>query len=146
VLRGGRSTMAVVHAENVADGAVRAATTDAAGGRVYNLANDYDVTVRQFFELAGVGLGKRIRFVPVPLPLASGVMRGLKMAARLVRGGALTVASSSSLAFLSENNPFSSDRARRELGWDPKVRPEVGIPDAFRWWREQTSAKEKGAT
>jgi nucleoside-diphosphate-sugar epimerase len=36
----------------------------------------------------------------------------------------------------SRDNPFSSERARRELGWSPTVRPEVGIPDAFAWWKE----------
>jgi nucleoside-diphosphate-sugar epimerase len=59
LLRGGRSTMPIVHAANVAQGAVLAATSDAAGGNVYNLTNDYDVTVRRFFELAGEGVGRR---------------------------------------------------------------------------------------
>ncbi|HET9684562.1 MAG TPA: NAD-dependent epimerase/dehydratase family protein, partial [Gemmatimonadaceae bacterium] len=57
VIGGGRSTLAVVHAANVADGMVRAAMHDDAGGRAYNLANDYDVTVAEFFRLAGEGLG-----------------------------------------------------------------------------------------
>ncbi|HEY3461027.1 MAG TPA: NAD-dependent epimerase/dehydratase family protein, partial [Casimicrobiaceae bacterium] len=39
VIDGGNAIMAIVHAAHVADGAVLAATTDAAGGRVYNLAN-----------------------------------------------------------------------------------------------------------
>ena len=34
--------------------------------------------------------------------------------------------------FVTRDNPFSSERARRELGWEPRVRPEVGVPDAFR--------------
>ncbi|HEY5218325.1 MAG TPA: NAD-dependent epimerase/dehydratase family protein, partial [Gemmatimonadaceae bacterium] len=67
LLAGGRSTMAVVHAANVADGAVRAATTDAAGGRAYNLANDFDVTVREFFMYGARGLGVTPHFIPVPL-------------------------------------------------------------------------------
>lgn len=36
----------------------------------------------------------------------------------------------------SRDNPFTSERARKEFGWLPTVRPEVGIPDAFAWWRE----------
>ncbi|HEX3865997.1 MAG TPA: NAD-dependent epimerase/dehydratase family protein, partial [Gemmatimonadaceae bacterium] len=59
VIGGGRSILAIVHAANVADGALRAAMNDGAGGRAYNLTNDYDVTVRDFFRLAGRGLGKR---------------------------------------------------------------------------------------
>jgi nucleoside-diphosphate-sugar epimerase len=60
-------------------------------------------------------------------------MRAAKWITRRV---GLSVISSSAVDFLSLDNPFSSERARRELGWSPSVRPEVGIPDAFRWWKE----------
>jgi nucleoside-diphosphate-sugar epimerase len=39
-----------------------------------------------------------------------------------------------SVRFAAEDNPFNSDRARRELGWSPRVHPAEGVPDAFRWW------------
>jgi nucleoside-diphosphate-sugar epimerase len=136
LLRGGRSIMAVVHAANVADGAVLAATSDIAGGRAYNLANDFEVTVRRFFELGGEGLGRRPRFIPMPLWLASSALRGVKWGARALTGGRFSLVSSSAIDFISEDNPFSSDRAKRELGWAPRVRPDAGVPDAFRWWRE----------
>lgn len=145
LLRGGRSTMAIVHAANVADGAVRAATTDAAGGNAYNLANDYDVTVRRFFDLAGEGLDRRPRYLPLPMWLARGVLRGARTAAKIVTGGRFSLVSGAALDFISRDNPFSSDRARRELGWSPRMKPEVGIPDAFRDWRERHDNK-KGAT
>jgi nucleoside-diphosphate-sugar epimerase len=137
LLRGGRSTMAVVHAANVAEGAVLAATSDIAGGKAYNLANDFDVTVRQFFDLGGQGLGRRPLWIPMPLWAAKGALRGFKWAARFVSGGRLSGVASSAIDFISQDNPFSSERARRELGWAPSVRPEVAVPDAFRWWSEQ---------
>ena len=141
LLRGGRATMAIVHAGNVAEGAILAATTDGAGGKAYNLANDYDVSARRFFELAGEGLGRRPLFIPMPMWAARGALRGVKWAARLVSGGRFTLVSNSALDFLSEDNPFSSERAKRELGWSPSVRPEAGIPDAFRWWLGEEEKK-----
>ena len=136
LLGGGRTTLPIVHAASVADAAVRAVATDAAGGRAYNAANDFDVTVRDFFRLAGEGLGRRVRLVPLPAALVSaGVRVGLKAAAML-SGGGLNVVAGSSLSFLTRDNPFTSERARRELGWSPPVPPEVAIPEAFRWWRE----------
>ena len=134
LVRGGRSTLAVVHAANVADGMLRAATTDAAGGRAYNLANDFDVTVEQFFRLGSQGLGVRMRKVPVPYVAARAGLGLFALLAPLVFGSRFNAVGSASLDFISRDNPFSSDRARRELGWDPPVRPEVGVPDAFRWW------------
>jgi nucleoside-diphosphate-sugar epimerase len=142
LLGGGTSTLAVVHAANVAEGAILAATNEKAGGRVYNLANDYDVTVREFFTLAAQGLDKRVSFVPIPIWMAKAALRGFRVVDRLMLGGKFAVASEGSLSFLSRDNPFTSDRAKRELGWNPSVRPEVGIPEAFRWWASRR--KENG--
>jgi nucleoside-diphosphate-sugar epimerase len=136
LIGGGTSKLAVVHAANVAEGAILAATSDIAGGRVFNLANDYDVTVRDFFRLAAEGLGKRVAFVPVPVWMAKTGLRGVRLVDRIALGGKFAVALEGSLSFMSRDNPFTSDRAKRELGWNPSVRPEVGIPAAFRWWKD----------
>lgn len=135
LINGGGSIMSIVGAENVAQGAILAATSDIAGGRAYNLTNDFEVTARRFFELGAQGLDKRVRFIPVPLALARGIMRGMTATSRVLFGGMFNLVSSSSLDFLAEDNPFSSDRARRELGWKPSAHPEQAIPDAFRWWK-----------
>jgi nucleoside-diphosphate-sugar epimerase len=134
VIAGGRSTLAIVHAANVAHGAIRAATNNNAGGEAYNLANDFDVTVRDFFKLGAQGLGRRIRLVPIPLALARAAFRAAMGGVRIVSGGRSSVLSTASLSMITRDNPFTSDRARRELGWAPAVRPEQGIPEAFRWW------------
>lgn len=140
LLDGGRTTLPIVHAASVADAAVRAVQADVAGGRAYNATNDFDVTVRDFFRLAGEGLGRRVRLVPMPARLVSAAVRtGLKVAS-LATGGGLNVVAGSSLGFLTRDNPFSSERAREELGWSPPVPPEAGIPEAFRWWKEHRDA------
>lgn len=137
LIAGGRSTLAVVHAANVASGAVLAATSKVAGGRAYNLANDFEVTVRDFFTLAGEGLGRRVHFVSVPLWTARLGLRGFQMFDRVALGGKFAVASEGSLSFLSRDNPFTSDRSRQELGWSPQVTHEAGVPAAFRWWMSE---------
>ena len=136
VIDGGNAIMAIVHAAHVADGAVRAATTDAAGGRAYNLANDFDVRWRDFFRLAGEGLGRRVRCLSISHGLAAALLSVTKRTVRIVTAGGMNVVTTASLDFMSRNNPFNSDRARRELGWTPTLRPDASIPDAFRWWRD----------
>jgi nucleoside-diphosphate-sugar epimerase len=130
----GQSTLPLVHAANVADGAVRAAMSDVAGGRVYNVANDFDLPVRRFFELGGYGLGRRVHFIHVPLAVANGVVGGLRGIVNTLTGGRVEVIANSSIAMLTKDNPFTSERARREIGWSPRVDHEQGVPEAFHWW------------
>jgi nucleoside-diphosphate-sugar epimerase len=134
VIAGGRNTLAIVHAANVADGLVRAAAFEGANGKAYNVANDYDVTVRAFFERAAEGLDQPLRIISIPMPVARVGFAVVKAVAPLVLGNRFKAMTSSSLDFLARDNPFSSELARRELGWDPPMRPEIGIPEAFRWW------------
>jgi nucleoside-diphosphate-sugar epimerase len=131
---GGRTTLAVVQADNVADGMVRAAVTDLAGGRAYNLANDFDVTVAEFFTYAAEGMNVTLRRLPIPRLAARAGVGLAGLVAPLLFGNQYRAALSASLDFISRGNPFTSERARRELGWDPPVRPEAGVVEAFRWW------------
>ena len=136
VIDGGRAVMAIVHAAHVADGAFRAVTSDDAGGKAYNLANDFDVKWRDFFRLAGLGLDRRIRLLSVPHWLARSGLTVVKRTIGFVTRGGMNVVTTASLDFMTRDNPFNSDRARRELGWNPALRPETAVPEAFRWWRD----------
>jgi nucleoside-diphosphate-sugar epimerase len=129
----GDTTLAIVHVENVVDGMLRAATHDAARGRAYNLANDFDVSAEEFFRYAATGLGVRLRTVRIPFALAKGAERAVRGIAGFIPGNRAQSVSFSAVDFLGRNNPFSSQRARDELGWDPQVRPEYGVSDAFGW-------------
>lgn len=152
VIGGGDACFSVVHAANVAQGAVLAANADAANGRAYNLANDFDASVERFFKLAARGLGRRVRLVHVPEALARGVFRVATLGLGVLGTTRLSVLSDGSLGFLTRDNPFTSERARAELGWAPSVRPEAGVPDAFLWCREHHESlmssheRERGAT
>jgi nucleoside-diphosphate-sugar epimerase len=134
---GGRTTMSLVHASAVADGAVRAARTDSAGGRAFNLTNDFPVTVAEMVRYAASGLRRRVRGAYVPLPIARASFDALAQALRAVGRRGLASQLPGALNSFARDNPFTSDRARRELGWSPTVTPDVGIPEAFAWWREQ---------
>src|SRR5919107_1678204 len=70
VIAGGAKPPAIGHAAQVAPRVGRVAQHDAANGRAFNLANDYDITARDFFERAGKGMGKRLKVVSVPLVVA----------------------------------------------------------------------------
>lgn len=138
---GGHSTLPIIHARNVAEAAWLAANTDAAGGRAYNVTNERPVTVKEFFMLAGEGLGVRVKGVVIPTPVARMMLQLAAHLIGLVRGRGLRAMSGGTLSFLTRDNPFTSERAMRELGWRPVIDPSEGIPDAFRWWKTQQMQK-----
>ncbi|MGH7617980.1 MAG: hypothetical protein ACREPM_12185, partial [Gemmatimonadaceae bacterium] len=131
----GRTTLPIVGAANVAQGAFLAAAHDGAGGRAYNLANDFDVTLRDLYRFAGVGLGRSVRTFTIPYRVATGGLRAWLRLARLASGSS-SVISGGTIDMMTRDNPFTSERARAELGWMPHVRPEEGLAGAFRWWRD----------
>jgi nucleoside-diphosphate-sugar epimerase len=77
-----------------------------------------------------------VRGINVPLPVARTTFAALARLARLAHQDALAVQLPDAVNTFSRDNPFTSERARRELGWSPTMRPEVGIPEAFAWWKE----------
>ncbi len=137
VIGSGTTTLPIVNAANVAQGALLAATHDGAGGRAYNLSNDFDLTLRQLYHYAEVAFERRIRTFTIPLGVATVAFRTWL---RVVRLFGATIVSSGAIDMVSRDNPYTSARARTELGWNPRVRPEQGVVDAFRWWRERAGS------
>ena len=136
LVNGGTTTLPLVHAHAVADGAVRAGLTDAAGGGVYHLTNDFDVTAAELVAYASIGLGRRVRAALVPPALAGPLFRALGLALLVAGRPDLAPRAAGLHDMLTRDNPFTSARARRELGWSPSIRPEEGLPEAFRWWSD----------
>lgn len=132
---GGKTTLPVVHANAVAEGAILAAQTDAANGGVYNLTTDFPLTVAQLVSLAAIGLARRVRAPVLSLGSSRLFFRALELALRAIGRGDLAAHANGTLEMLTRDNPFSSARARHELQWSPTIRPEIGVPDAFRWWK-----------
>lgn len=131
---GGKNTLAIIHASSVADAAFRAVTTDAAGGKAYNVANEDPVTLREFIRLAAYGLDATVVRLPIPLALLSGGLAATKRIVRWLHLPGAAALQHATLGFVARDNPFSSERAQRELGWTPVVSPREAVPDAFNWW------------
>ena len=147
---GGVSKFSIVHAANVADGVVRAATRDAAaGGRTTSPTTSTSRCGASSSSL-GQGLGRRIRFVRLPTPVARGALRAVKAITRALTGGKMSVVSSASLAWLTRDNPFTSERARAELGGRRRCAPKPACPTRSAGGASTADGtgigKQKGAT
>jgi len=144
LIDGGRSTLTLVHAGSVARGAVLAARAPDAEGRVYHLTNDWPVDVKLLVESAAEGLGRSIEAPPVPRWVGRAGFGALALGLRLVGRSDLARHAGGTLSMLTRDNPFTSSRAREELGWDPEGSPAQRLVEAFRWYRERGSPNGSG--
>lgn len=135
LIGGGTTTLPLVHARNVAEGAMLAATNRQAEGRTYNLTCDYPLTVADLVRFAARGLEQRVFAPSIPIAAGRVLFRALELALLAMGRRDVSRHAGGTLDMLTKNNPFVEERARRELHWQPSVRHEAGVADAFRWWK-----------
>lgn len=145
-IAGGRTTLTLVHAGSVAEGMFLAATTDSAGGKAYLLANDHPVTTTDLVNCAEAGFERGIWAPEVPASVGRAGFSTLKVALTMFGRGDLARHARGTLEMLTRDNPFTSDRARAELGWAPGARPEVSLTEALRWWHGSRSRTASGGS
>lgn len=134
LIGGGRSTLPLVYAGNVADGLIDALDHDIAIGRAYNLALDRPITARELVALLADGLGRNPRVVPVPATPIRALATVVEPVAAAIPGIPRPDARRA-VRSLTRDNPYDSTRARLELGWKPRVGHEEGVRRTMEWWR-----------
>lgn len=142
LIGGGSTTLTLVHAGNVARGAVLAALCEGADGRVYHLTDDWPVDAALLARCAALGLGVEIRTPVVPEWVGRVGFVLLALGLRMTGRGDLARHAGGTLSMLTRDNPFTSRRAREELGWAPTGSAEERLTEAFRWWKRRSSAAE----
>jgi nucleoside-diphosphate-sugar epimerase len=131
----GRGVFAPVFVDDLVDGIVLAAGHDAGIGQIFNLLGVAPATAAEFFawhwRWAGRSGAPRSFSTPVALRLAEAVA----LAARLA--GRRTEASRESMLMLSKQHVPSMAKARRLLGYAPRVDLPEGMRRTEAWLREQ---------
>ena len=137
----GRNHLPLIHVRDVAEGLLLACAAEQAAGRTYLLVNDQPVTQRQFLAAIAAELG-----APVParrIPYRAAMMLGgmaehlghlarLRQPPPVMRYG---------LQLLGGDNRFSITRARRELGFAPRIGLAEGTRDSIEWYLDACRAR-----
>ncbi|MBN2200649.1 NAD-dependent epimerase, partial [bacterium] len=133
---GGRDSWAgFLYVEDLAEGLIAAADSDAAAGRTYFLATEGALSWTEFGRLIGQRLGRRTFRVPVPKPLLFSLLLFHEAAGRLRgRTGILNLRK-----YPEYRNRFwrcDASRAEREFGFRPSVPMTDAVDRTLRWYRE----------
>jgi nucleoside-diphosphate-sugar epimerase len=130
---GGRGIHSPVYIDNLVDGVVLAAASDAAVGQVFTLSDGVGVPNREFFAPYAELVGRRL--ITVPTPVALGAAAAIQRAARLTAGD--NDINPASVRYLLRRGTYSNAKARRVLGWEPRVGLTEGLDRTIEWLREE---------
>lgn len=130
----GDNTLALVYAGSVAEAVLAALDHPEVSGPV-NVADEQGITQRQFFATVGAALGKRIRFVRVPVTLAYAFAVSLYGFRYALSPGHYAGFGATAITYLSNDNPYDSSRAREELVWEPTIPHDVAIERSVNWFQ-----------
>jgi nucleoside-diphosphate-sugar epimerase len=129
----GDNELALVYAGNVADAVLAALDRPHVEGP-FNTTNDGRITQRQVFETIGEVLGRRLRFVRLPLGAAVAANHAWHLVRRLRRPGRYAGLGGSGARFLARENPYTSARAQQELDWRPVTPPRETLRRTVEWF------------
>ena len=128
----GRGLMSPVYVDNLLDGVVLAAASEAGAGQVFTIADGITVPAKEFFGHYTRALGKgEPRTAPTSVSL---VLAAVFSAIERARGRT-TEANPESVRYLARTGGYSIEKARRVLGYEPAVDLEEGMRRTLDWLR-----------
>jgi nucleoside-diphosphate-sugar epimerase len=132
----GTQELSFIHAADLADALITAAVGDAAVGRTYYAAHPETLTSRAVALAAGRAMGSVPRVVPLPAPVARGLLGAIGTAARLA-GQATLLNADKANEFLAPAWTCSPAALSRDTGWEATTDLETGFRRTVAWYRER---------
>jgi nucleoside-diphosphate-sugar epimerase len=130
---GGRGIHSPVYIDNLVDGVVLAAGSEDAVGQIFTLSDGVGVPYREFFAPYGELVGRQVITLPTPVAIASASV--IRQALRFMPGD--NEINAASARYLLRTGTYSIAKARRVLGWEPRVSVQEGLQRTMAWLREQ---------
>jgi 2-alkyl-3-oxoalkanoate reductase len=134
-LGGGRRAMNTIYVGNLVEAALFAAEKPNVVGHVFNLTDGESVSKRRFIEGIADGLGLPRPKGSVPLWLARLAAWWMEGAARRRNDPHPPRLTQGRLKFLGMNLDFSIEKAKRELGYQPRYTFDQGLAETIAWYR-----------
>jgi nucleoside-diphosphate-sugar epimerase len=130
----GRSVFSPVYIDDLVDGLVLAADSPAAAGQVFTLSGGIGVTCGEFFGHYYRMLGRRGPIVlPTSVAVTSARIAGVILRLRDPR----TEVNAAAMRYLARPGTYSIEKARRMLGYEPRVSVDEGMRRTEEWLRTE---------
>jgi nucleoside-diphosphate-sugar epimerase len=138
----GRRALNTIFIRNLVDAVFLAVEKPQAVGQVYNLTDGEFVSKRRFIEAIAEPLGLPRPTRSLPLWFGKLIARYLEWRARRKGAVKAPVLTQARVKFLGLNLDFSIEKARRELGYQPRVDFDQGMYETMRWYKQTLTQEE----
>jgi nucleoside-diphosphate-sugar epimerase len=130
---GGRGIHSPVYVSDLIDGILAAAASDTCAGEVITLSGGIGVRTEDYFGRLAAMIGRRrVRSAPTPVLLA---LTGAISAVERLRGSPGEV-NPNAIRYLTRRGTYSIEKARRLIGFQPRVDLDAGMLESERWLRD----------
>jgi nucleoside-diphosphate-sugar epimerase len=128
--------VSLVHVRDLAAGILLASESDASVGRTYFISSEDDYSMRAVADLMAALMRRRLRAIAIPRPVAYVVAVAAEAVAAILRKP--PVINRDKVTDLSQTCwSCSIERARTELGYNPKVQLEEGLRETIEWYKRE---------
>jgi nucleoside-diphosphate-sugar epimerase len=133
----GSKLLNIVHVDDLAGAAMLAESVPQAAGQAFNVTDGTETSLRAFVEFLCQLLEIPAPRRRLPVPVAWTLCYASELGTRLVRSQRAPRLNRGRLKFLHYNQHYSIERARRLLGYRPRLTYRQGLPPTLAWFREQ---------
>jgi len=136
----GNNALPFVYVSDLVDGLLLAHDHPHAVGQAYNITNDRPLTQQQLLDAIAREIGAKAARVHIPYrPLyAAGYLA--ERLAKLAPSSARPPITRLGVAFFGTDNRYVIDKARRELGYRPRVELEAGVHETAAWYISRSAS------
>jgi nucleoside-diphosphate-sugar epimerase len=124
-----------VFIDNLVDGFIRAAETDRARGERYLIGNDRSLPIRELVLAVARSIDVQVKMIHLPYGPANAAAAVIE--ALYKPFGAEPPIHRRRLHWFRQNRSFDIGKARRELGYEPRVDLDTGLRRTGEWYRQQ---------
>jgi len=121
------------HVENLVDCILRAAAHPASVGEVYNVLDDSPMSWRAFVNGLADAIGTPRPRITLPRRVAYAAAGSLEMLYRARRAANRPLLTRMAVEIFTSDQSFRIDKARRELGFEPRHDVASSLPSLARW-------------
>lgn len=128
--------VSLVHVRDLVEGIILAGESEASTGRTYFISSEDDYSMRAVADLMAALMSRSLRVISLPTAVAYTVAAAAEAAAFVLRKP--PVINRDKVTDLSQTCwTCSIERAKTELGYNPKVPLEQGLGETLAWYKRE---------